>query len=265
MTIDNNVGRVSNLGNVQEPQGKNQGVDEKTQAEPPQKLTPGQKFGKQMGRDMGTMGYLLTGHFSGVKSLVDSHDRGQKLLETKPERLQHLKERLPQIDVLVPEKKSEIATAVGNLLEKAGLGDREKKGVFELVEKLMEFKHDGKTAQPRSNTFDRLLNDHEDLAKEVLAKVDEYRSLKTEKQNGLDEQRMLNKLTPGKLVGKMVRAGLLALASPFITVLSTTMMAPLLPLWTGVALFRSAVYAAGGPVLGNENQGNRDKLKDSVK
>jgi hypothetical protein len=259
MTIDNNIGRVSNLGNVQEPQGENK-VQEQQQRGAPEP-TFGQKFGKQMKEDMSFIPTMLTGHFQHVSNLVESHGRAKEMLESKPQRLEEIKGRRKELDTLVEEKRSEIATTMRNLIKtgSAFLDEKSTKAMWKWIEqKLDDPKH------LDTNTLRQLKGFAPDIGKALDTKLGEFTSLTNESKNLQDEKRMLDKLTPGKLAGKAIRAGLAGIGCSLLTAFKSVFVAPLMPLWTLTALVRSTGYAATGHVLGSPNAQIRNDLNETI-
>src|SRR5690606_5884170 len=89
--------------------------------------------------------------------------------------------------------------------------------------------------------------------KDLFTKLDTLKpQLQSQDKAIIDKQselKKLRKLTEGTIVSKIIKTGLMGIASPFISLFSTTLVAPVLPLFGGMALLDANAVAQTGKHL----------------
>ncbi|HYC36483.1 MAG TPA: hypothetical protein VEC19_08690 [Usitatibacter sp.] len=122
----------------------------------------------------------------------------------------------------------------------------------------------GESSQTESRTVTALKKSDPETGKTIDNHIKELKNIDGELKALEKEERKLQKLGVGTLIGKVVKAGLATLASPLASIATGTLMAPFVPIWTGVALLRAGVESQTGKVIGSPSEDIRNNINVRV-
>jgi hypothetical protein len=221
-------------------------------AQPPEKLSKGQKFCNQMSQDLGWIPNVVGASFIGIANLVQSIGREMQNLKHNSSKILEKKKLIEGFEEIQATLAEQHYGKIKELVNKKLLTPHEKKGVLAYYKALSDFTID-KGHKYLPNSIENRLEDNPEEAKlhtELKTLALEHRNLgqKIKKEEaGLVE---LQKSKAGSIASKVIRTGLLAVAAPAVATLTAlALAAPTLFIWVPLALVDSAKMAATGTSL----------------
>ena len=271
MTIDrvNSGARLSGLENLEKlgnlDDGKSKVEGEGGGGEPPKQIPKGQVFKERMGKDMGFIGSMLTGPFKALGNLFKSIVKTKESLDTKQDRLNEIQEKRAILQEQRLGKVRDLQGTVPELFKSIPnteiYPEKTEKKVNEYYEAVID---NPSNSDKQSTTVDTLKKKDSTTGAKIDKQVEELKNIDNELKALEKEERKLQKLGVGTLIGKVVKAGLATLAAPLASIATGVLIAPFVPIWTGAALLRAGVEAGTGHVIGSPGEQIRNDINYRV-